>query len=268
VDYYNYGTCEISGGSYFCGDHSCNTYKYVGANSDSPHQHYVREQKMIEPALYAPSSRTNSPFSTSDAYLYSAGTGNANGANDPSNHPPLEMNAFVQGEQLPPKNGAWKDEYVGKEGGRMDPSGYPLRMDAQTPQYHLYDGVKLPLSHIGLFEAIRDDGVLWEDTDVVQWHTKGTMLAGQCKSKCDNDDTCKAFQENRYGYLHATIKCTTFHFPGWLSEYPQLSSAMTKTTSWDVYVKYTVAKAQTWLHVPKSTAFSPTTSGRRLDGVY
>ena len=29
VDYYHFGTCEITDGAYFCGDHSCLTYKYV-----------------------------------------------------------------------------------------------------------------------------------------------------------------------------------------------------------------------------------------------
>jgi len=30
VDYYHFGTCEIVDGSYFCGDHSCSSYKYIG----------------------------------------------------------------------------------------------------------------------------------------------------------------------------------------------------------------------------------------------
>ena len=30
VDYYHYGTCEIADGAYFCGDHSCTSYKHIG----------------------------------------------------------------------------------------------------------------------------------------------------------------------------------------------------------------------------------------------
>jgi len=30
VDYYNFGTCEITDGAYFCGDHSCQTFKHIG----------------------------------------------------------------------------------------------------------------------------------------------------------------------------------------------------------------------------------------------
>ena len=29
-DYYQFGTCELNDGAYFCGDHSCKTYKHVG----------------------------------------------------------------------------------------------------------------------------------------------------------------------------------------------------------------------------------------------
>ena len=35
VDYYNFGTCEITKGAYFCGDHSCNTFKHVGSGKGS-----------------------------------------------------------------------------------------------------------------------------------------------------------------------------------------------------------------------------------------
>jgi len=31
VDYYNFGTCELTDGAYFCGDHSCQTFKHVGS---------------------------------------------------------------------------------------------------------------------------------------------------------------------------------------------------------------------------------------------
>ena len=30
VDYYHFGTCRLVDGAYFCGDHSCNTYKHIG----------------------------------------------------------------------------------------------------------------------------------------------------------------------------------------------------------------------------------------------
>ena len=30
VDYYKFGSCEISDGAYFCGDHSCKTFAHVG----------------------------------------------------------------------------------------------------------------------------------------------------------------------------------------------------------------------------------------------
>jgi len=36
VDYYNFGTCELTDGAYFCGDHSCQTFKHVG-NLDGKH---------------------------------------------------------------------------------------------------------------------------------------------------------------------------------------------------------------------------------------
>jgi hypothetical protein len=48
VDYYNFGTCKLVDGAYFCGDHSCNTFKAFDTGKGS--QTGVKEQ--IEPASY------------------------------------------------------------------------------------------------------------------------------------------------------------------------------------------------------------------------
>lgn len=197
---------------------------------------------MHEPALFQPRDQlAGSPPSasglpvhhaistTSDAYIYTAGSGNVHGgARDGSSNPPLEHTPFVQPEsQFLPHS----------SGGEVRPSGYPLRMDAQQAQYHLHDGVRAartaPIAFseaTGIGRTACDGAAPCPAVDdpaagplgglrIVKWHERQTLLAGQCKGKCDADETCKAFQENRYGYLHDAIKCVTFHFPGWLAEY-------------------------------------------------
>jgi len=39
VDYYNFGECQVHDGAYFCGDHSCNTFKWVSPDAGG----YVQE---------------------------------------------------------------------------------------------------------------------------------------------------------------------------------------------------------------------------------
>jgi len=142
---------------------------------------------------------------------------------------------------------------------QSDPYGYPLRMDAMLPQYHLHDGMKLD-KQAG--HGLNVPGYTFTD-----WHWKESLVAGACKNKCDIDMTCKGFAENRWQFLHTLIKCTTFHFAGWMSE-TNLVSMATPSPNWDLYVKYTNPKKKTWLHAPLSAAGAPTTQGRRLDGVY
>jgi len=42
VDYYSFGTCRLLDGAYFCGDHSCQTYKHVGQ------KHTERSREVVD----------------------------------------------------------------------------------------------------------------------------------------------------------------------------------------------------------------------------
>jgi len=277
VDYYNFGTCEMTGGSYFCGDHSCNTFKYVGERV-----HGATGKKVFEmPATGAnvaklvadtspgatPGAKTitTGPYrpiggrshgTKDDSPIYTAGTGNTDGNRAPAgyvanDHPGTIHSQFVQTDQ----------------------HGYPLRADAAEPQYHLYDGTKATEAAV----SAASGGMATVDS-TIHWHTRETLVAGACKAKCDHDTTCRGFQENRWQMLHTTVKCSTFHFGPWVSE-TNLVANLTPTEGWDFYAKYTEAKTATWLHAPVNGGYSPTTSakgdprfagyqGRRLEGVY
>lgn len=279
VDYYNFGTCEMTGGSYFCGDHSCNTFKYVGEKVhgqagktvfEMPATGHSVAKLVADPSPNAaPGAKviTTAPFAPlggrshgikDDSPIYTDGTGNTDGNRHPdgyvaNGHPGTVHSQFVQ----------------------TDMHGYPLRADAAAPQYHLYDGTKA--TEAAVYAATN----MAPADSTIQWHFRETLVAGQCKAKCDFDTTCRAFQENRWQMLHATVKCATFHFSQWVSE-TNLVAALTPTEGWDFYAKYTEAKTATYLHAPINAGFSPTTSakgdarfaehlgypGRRLEGVY
>jgi len=263
VDYFNYGTCEITKGSYFCGDHSCNTFKHVGAHDRVNSAQVVSEHRIIGstgPLAWSHQGSggqpKNRPWGASTDPIYTSGSGNTQG--NPGNNPTLISDAYVQ----------------------ADMHGYPLRADAVGPQYHLYDGMKLP--HQALIGLVPGYGYgTPADTYEKKQHAKETLVAGRCKAICDVDDTCKAYQENRWEALHTTIKCVTFHFSMWpkdvagLLPVPNLPTAggvtggaLVADEGWDFFEKYTLGKSPTWLHAPVTTAFQPTTHGRRLDGVY
>ena len=273
VDYYKFGTCEMTGGSYFCGDHSCNTFKYVGERVKGEWGKTLYEMPAAGHAVAklvpdtTPGATPGAKVLTTGAYqplggqthgtvdsspLYTSGTGNTDGGAGSGNY----------GTRAPTHS-----QFV-----QTDQHGYPLRVDAQQAQYHLYDGMKA--SEAAVYAAT---SMLASDS-TIHWHGRETLVADACKAKCDHDITCRAFQENRWRMLHTTIKCTTFHFSQWVSE-TNLVSNLTPTEGWDFYAKYTDAKNPTWLHAPSTTAFSPTTSamgdprfagyqGRRLEGGY
>lgn len=241
VDYYNYGTCEITQGSYFCGDHSCNTFKHVGKR---PYAAVISEHREEVPKY--------------PMHIYSKGTGITDGSRDSAdsssivNYPAVEPDVYTQ----------------------TDPHGYPLRGDAVAAQYHLHDGMKLSAAMLAAWLGAQEPAAR---NHMVKQDQKMTLVAGKCKSICDTDATCKAFQENRWEAFHTTIKCTTFHFEAWPSEtgYNHLKlvpDMLVANEGWDLYEKYTLPKSRPWLFAPTTTAFQPTThaanGGRRLDGVY
>lgn len=268
VDYYKFGTCEMAGGSYFCGDHSCNTFKYVGEKVHGETGKTVYEQPAIGSAMLTAAGKgegvtiTGSsstytppvPGYTDPSGLYHSGDGNVHGNRDDSNgvasNLPVLHSPFTQ----------------------VDQSGYLLRGDAAT-SYHLYDGYKA-----GAAAMVTATGLYSVDT-TKQHHLTETIVAGACKAKCDADISCRAFQENRWQQMHLPAKCTTFHFGSWVHE-TNLTSNLTPNQPWDFYAKYAQAKNPTWLHAPIKTGYSPTTSGmgspkfagyqggRRLEGVY
>lgn len=252
VDYYNYGTCEITKGSYFCGDHSCNTFQHVGepAVGSTVSEHRVSDSYH---EYYRGHIEDHRHWGESTDHIYTAGSGNAHGSRDSAsghilNNMPLVSDAYVS----------------------ADHQGYPLRGDAVTPQYHMYDGMHLSWTYPLLVSLSSPTLRAYSRHE----HHFETLVAGACKSKCDVDTTCKAFQENRWEALHTSIKCTTYHFHGWISEHPTfVDTNLISDESWDFYEKYTQAKSPTWLHAPTRTAFTPTThapgaGGRRLAGVY
>lgn len=276
------------GGSYFCGDHSCNTYKHVGekfgaaTHGSGPQtiyeQHpdgvvyrdgyvdrrsafqYLEAHQLPSWTYQIPNTSQGVLGARSESGLYTDGSGNLHGGRDPhdssliTNNPALVQSRWVQADQ----------------------HGYPLRGDAALPQYSLYDGKRA--SGAAVFNATGVPVSL----SVVHRHHSETLVAGACKAACDRDLSCKAFQENRWEALHTTIKCTTFHFDAWVHETTLVEHGLTDNDAWDFYAKYTQAKNPTWLHAPIHTAFSPTTNGggspnyagyqggagRRLDGVY
>lgn len=271
VDYYKFGTCEMAGGSYFCGDHSCNTFKYVGEKVNGVGGKTVYEQPAYGSAVKTASgsgdnvqltgsTRMYDPLggqpSVGQLGLYMGGSGNEHGSRDDTNgianNPAIVTNSHTQ----------------------LDHSGYALHGDAGTRSYHLYDGMKA--STAAVFAATGVD----QYHTTKHWHMTETLVAGSCKSKCDVDVSCRAFQENRWQQMHVQQKCTTFHFGAWVSE-TNLIANLTPDVPWDFYEKYANAKNPTWLHSPINTAYSPTTSGagsakyagfqsqgRRLDGVF
>lgn len=256
VDYYHFGTCEMEGGSYFCGDHSCNTYKHVGEKFKTAGAHTIsehREDKYFE--IFRSNGKGGGSWEKeyhgpSDAAIYHDGAGNDLGGRDPKTGFTAANMPFV------------KSAY-----GQSDQSGYPLRNDAQEAQYHLYDSAKLPKTFYWQPDTgIPGNGTLWGVKETT-WDRTETMIAGACKNKCDSDKTCKGFMENRWAALHTTIKCTTIHMSHWPGE-KSFADELVATDSWDFYAKYTHPRAKTWLHVPLETAFSPTAHGRRLEGIY
>ena len=146
VDYYKFGTCEMAGGSYFCGDHSCNTFKYVGERVHGATGKTVFEMpatganvaklvadtspgatpgaKKITTGPYMPIGG-RSHGTKDDSPIYTDGTGNTDGNRAPA--------GYVANGQP----GTIHSQFV-----QTDQHGYPLRADAAEPQYHLYDGTK------------------------------------------------------------------------------------------------------------------------------
>jgi len=256
VDYYNFGTCEIEGGSYFCGDHSCNTFKHVGDKFKGIGGSQTVYEQHPNTAFISSSNPGNYPLTNENgvpAGTLSSGT---------------HYNDF--GNTLRSSSHAHTlSNYV-----QEDTHGYPLRGDALVAQYQIHSGKKA--TGAGLESAL-PVGMSYQ---MVQWHTKETLVAGMCKAKCDSDITCKVFQENRWEHYKTAIKCTTFHFDTWPHDEANFAStALSDSDTWDAYFKYTQNKKRTWLHSPIHTAFSPTTSGggagapflntgRRLEGVY
>lgn len=258
VDYYNYGTCEITGGSYFCGDHSCNTFKHVGPSAVGG--------TVMEHAQ---------PFwVTASSSVYTDGTQNLNGNRDTAHS--IVNNPRVTTGQYQQQFGSTAANPPVGSGDTWGSIGFPLRADQAGPAYHIHDNRKLDHSYFTsgpTAQANLAAGLVPPGFREINWHGRETLVLGQCKAKCDADVTCKAFQENRWQYLHTTIKCRSFHWDAWLSEYPTaLTAGLLVEPSWDFYEKYTNAKGPTWLHAPiTGSSFSPTTSGsggRRLEGVY
>lgn len=262
VDYYHYGTCEIEGGSYFCGDHSCNTFKHVGTDLKAG-------AVLSEHNVYR--SATNLHY---DNYVH--GSGNVLGTRDQhgfvANNPPTVDGTHVQAMASGPglmAGDALLDQSRTADARATRPHGYPLRGDAQTPVYHMHDGKRLPSSVVKSIDA--GTSVIGTDGSTVRQDGQRTLTLGECKRICDADDTCKGFQENRWQYLGVTIKCRTLHMSGWLTEYPAIVSGLETSNNYDFFVKEANAKPKTWLNAPMTNAFRPTTggsSGRRLDGVY
>jgi hypothetical protein len=182
-----------------------------------------------------------------DMPIYTHGTGNLDGSRHDtgpnaglsSANKPLSVNAFVQSDSL----------------------GYPLRMDAAAAQYHLHDGLKFP-SGDGEERALYDLGM----HKIRQDHSQ-TLQPGMCKTLCDTDPTCKAFAESRWQLLKTGPKCATYHSSYWVTETAMVAQ-LVPTTSWDFYAKYTQPKNPTYLHAEMNKGFSPTSTGRRLEGVY
>lgn len=295
VDYYHFGTCEMSGGSYFCGDHSCNTFKYVGDKVHGQGGKTLYEQPAIGQeqrfATYNPVTDTETqmggypyapvggvmPGTKATHGLYTSGTGYLNGNRLPGDASAIANMGLTHTQSV-----------------QTDPHGYPLRGDASGPSYHLYDGYKVTSSALeaALVAATGSTiGTGPAGVTMVSQHMERTLVAGKCKDLCDHDVSCRAFQENRWEFLHTTIKCVTIHIGPWVSETSLLDGCsdggdnactnLARTDGWDFYEKYALSKTPTWLHAPTSYAFSPTTSGagdpkwtgfqgagRRLDGVY
>lgn len=253
VDYYHFGTCEIVGGSYFCGDHSCSTYKYIG------------DKNVVE-----------NPVNINDRFVQKQSDGLVG--------PP--DNLAGQYQKL---TGRWLNATI--------IANFTMMQYVAGAMSPLYDLEELLYNKRDVWHAYAPLPYV----AVTPLHLQRNLYPGLCSKRCDEDATCKAYQESRWSFGTVAPECYLFHWPDFRSSYSDKPLLFQDTWWWqkegdaatdqsgisDFYLAISKPKDEPWLHIPKTTSRMPhapgfeaasgkstkrdpipPVSGRRLAGVY
>jgi len=172
------------------------------------------------------------------------------------------------------------------------------RMDNMDGQYEELTGHFLPQ---GSIDAATSPALLWLNNlnpnglPAVAYplHLHINIVAsghGICKSKCDVDEQCRAYQESRWWdysmpnvvptcYLISGMPYRSGYSPHPIREtdsyFATIASGAHPTEAADFFLKITNSKTRSWHQVPKTevpkawpTPVAGATVGRRLQGVY
>jgi len=298
VDYYHFGTCEISDGSYFCGDHSCSTYKHVGAK-DVVENLEVGENTMTLQSTDVDCSPSTDWFTSAHGSEECQELCLSNGYTYAIVHPDLSckcagasecnvMNTQSLGTWLIYKKSTKPAGYNRHAQPQTD--GFVNRMDNTAGQYEKIDDHWLSETDISSRDVLRwlanmvdsklSHGPEAKALYVTPWHLQRNIVADgvdSCVKACDRDATCRAYQESRWATLsYVAPTCFLFHMPfvSSYSDWPltieadldaaywqKASTATDRTLLADFYCKVSNKKAKTWLHVPKVTPLFPNPAG-------
>lgn len=296
VDYYHFGTCEISDGSYFCGDHSCSTYKHVGAKDVVENLEFEESTMTLQSRFLdcTPSTdwfsgaRTASEcqaFCLSNGYTYAIVSTDLNDNCKCAGASECTDKSMKPGWLI--YKGSNKVEGYGRHT-QPQTDGFVNRMDNTAGEYEKIDDHWLSETDISSRDVLRWLANQLDEQSpaeakalyVTPWHLQRNIVADgadSCVKACDRDATCRAYQESRWATLSYVIPtCFLFHMPfvGSYSEWPltieadlnaaywqKASTATDRTLLADFYCKVSNKKAKTWLHVPKVTPLFPHPAG-------
>lgn len=292
VDYYHFGTCEISDGSYFCGDHSCSTYKHVGEKDVvenlefSPTMKLYAADKDCTPATDWMSGHVSGAECQArcleEGYEYAiVADGNCKCAIASECTDITDADGWKIYKKAAPTPGYGRNA-------QPQGDGFVNRMDNTVGEYEKLDGYWLSETDISnkdvqywlantMMSSYKEKGA----TYVTPWHLHRNIVADgadSCKKACDRDATCRAYQESRWATLSYVIpSCFLFHMPDFVGSYSQVpltttadlsavwwqkaSTATDRTRLADFYLKVSNPKTRTWVHVPKVTPMFPHPSG-------
>ena len=213
VDYYHFGTCEISDGSYFCGDHSCSTYKHVGAK-DVVENLEVGENTMTLQSTDVDCSPSTDWFTSAHGSEECQELCLSNGYTYAIVHPDLSckcagasecnvMNTQSLGTWLIYKKSTKPAGYNRHAQPQTD--GFVNRMDNTAGQYEKIDDHWLSETDISSRDVLRwlanmvdsklSHGPEAKALYVTPWHLQRNIVADgvdSCVKACDRDATCGA----------------------------------------------------------------------------
>jgi hypothetical protein len=286
VDYYHFGTCQIVGGSYFCGDHSCSTYRYIG--SQNVVENFEKPELCDNTCLSALAAVLGSQnVFASDGACDDGGAGSEFSTcvigTDCGDCGPRPSRAQQYEQQAPPTalstaaqyqrlTGRWLNVSVINNATLMQyvaGATYPYRFNTLSNGINghwdqvSYPGCLSPPSWTSCGHLIWLSGVF-----VTPLHLQRNLYPGLCEKRCNEDATCKAYQESRWQYSSVVAECYLFHMPRFRSSYSDHPLLFPDTWWWekegdaasdqshlaDFYLAVTKPKEESWLHVPKVTS--------------